>query len=89
MFLFFCVCFSGAPLLNYSFYQKKVYTATGSSVEKPGPNAALVRTRAQLGGSSVLLEFPVSALFSEDCISFADALGRVDDPHFCHNGIQY
>lgn len=42
-----------------------------------------------LGGSSVPLEFPVSVLFSEDCISFADALGRVDDPHFCHNGIQY
>lgn len=38
---------------------------------------------------SVPLEFSVSALFSEDCISFADALGSVDDTHFCHNGIQY
>lgn len=58
-------------------------------MEKVLPNAALIRTsNTAYMYLSVQLGFCVS-VFSEECISFADAVQRVDDTHFCHNGIQY
>lgn len=58
-------------------------------MEKALPNSALSEQEHGLDVSSVLLEFSVSVLFSEECISFADAGGSGDNTHFCPNGIQY